>query len=429
MPVPALLKRLGAVATLLLMLGGPALMRAQTPELPRCGDRPTLISGEMYTDNRRWCLETVIHQPELEAYAFTAMVAAPDGSLYATRPITGEVMRIYDSDGDTLPDTMEGFVSGLTRPNGLAFHEGQLYIAGGPAITRADADGALTTLVDDLPSGSGFWTGGLAVGLDERLYVAMGAPCDNCEYDAPERGAILSLALDGGDRRVVASGFRHPADVEFFRGRLWTLDSAPRQSQRNALDELNHVEPGRWYGFPYCLGAGSVNIASDAVDCADGVAPAMLFGSGAVPSSLAAYPHDILPGTADTLIIVLSGDPSQIDLVGYKVIMVTFDAADQPIGATVLAPYRYESNRVAYLPYRGEGLYFEHFIHVNEVGFGFYPQQPLGVAVSPQGWIYISLTGGRIVALRPRSQANVPADSYPLWTPMHPDFAPPDPGR
>ena len=33
---------------------------------------------------------------------------------------------------------------------------------------------------------------------------------------------------------------------------------------------------------------------------------------------------------------------------------------------------------------------------------GFWPHRPLGVTVSREGWIYISVGGGQIYALRPR---------------------------
>ncbi len=425
MPVAALL-------TLLFLLAGAAL-NSQAQDLPRCSARPTVIIGELFADNRRWCPEDVVQVPEIEPYAFTALAVAPDGALYATRPLSGQVMVIRDSDDDGLPDAsgLEVFASGLTRPNGLAYHVGFLYVAGERHIYRIAANGAVETLVDDLPSGTGFWTGGLAIGVleagTERLYVAIGAPCDNCVAEEPGRGAILSMNLAGGDRQIVASGFRQPADLSFFRGQLWTLDSAPRQAQRNALDELNRVQAGGWYGFPYCLGAGQRNSAiepADSVDCEQSVPPVMRFGSGATPSSLAAYPHDSLPGTKDTLIVVLSGDPSQVDFVGYKVIMLNFDDEDKPLGATILMPYRYASGRQAYLPYQGEGLFWERYIHINEQGWGFYPQQPLAVAVGPPGWIYISITGGRIIALRPRYEAREKWAEYPLWTPMNPNFDP-----
>ena len=427
MPVPALLKRrlaLFALALTFHLALTITIIDAQQAELERCPDRATVIHDELFADNRRWCVESILHDRQIEPYSFTALEIAPDGSLFATRPLSGAVMAIRDSDGDGLPDKMETFAEDLTLPMGLAFHDQHLYVSGGNHIYRIAESGAIDIIVDDLPSGSGFWTGGITVGDDNRLYLALGAPCDNCEFDERERGAILSMNLDGSDRRVIATGFRHPADVAFFRGQLWTLDSAPFDAEHKALDELNLVEPGGWYGFPYCLGAGQSNTSAREIDCAEAIAPVMLFGSGANPVSLAAFPHDTLPGTEDTLVVVLSGEPSQIDIVGYKVIMITFDEANLPLGATILIPYRKLDLRQAYTPYRDEGLFWKKYIWLSELGFGIYPQQPLAVAVHPRGWIYISITGGRIIALRPRQLEPKYAELYPVWTPMHPDFDP-----
>ena len=427
MPILALLTRqlaLIALSQLLLFTGAGLGVRAQQPELGRCSKRPTVIQSELYVDNARWCVEGILHDRLMEPLSFTAMAVAPDGALFATRPLSGAVVAIRDSDGDELPDTLEVFADNLTLPNGLAYHDGVLYVSGGAHVYRISKTGLVEIIVDDLPTGTGFWTGGITIGDDTRLYVAVGAPCNNCEFDEPERGAILSMNLDGSDRQIVAAGFRQPADVTFYRGQLWTLDSAPRQTNRKARDELNLVEPGGWYGFPYCLGAGELNLESDDIHCEESVSPVMLFGSGATPVSLAAYPYDTLPGTEDTLIVVLGGDPSQIDFVGYKVIMITFDEANQPLGATVLIPFQRLPWRQAYVPYRSEGLFWEKFIHVSELGFGLYPQQPLAVAVHPRGWIYISMTGGRIIVLRPLHELPNHADRYPIWTPMNPNFDP-----
>lgn len=427
MPVLALLtRRLAALALAMLLLAcsAGADLQAQQPDAGGCRQRPTLIWSELYADFWRWCVDSVYHDPLLEPLAFTAMAVAPDGTLFATRPLSGAVMALRDTDGDDLPDAMETFADGLTLPNGLAYHDGALYVAGGASVYRLAMTGAAETIVDDLPSGTGFWTGGITIGDDSRLYVALGAPCDNCKFEARDRSLILSMNLDGSERQIAATGFRRPADVEFFRGQLWTLDSAPIQARRGPFDELNLVEPGGWYGFPDCSGAGEGNIASADVDCADSIAPVMRFGGGAVPTSLAAYPQDTLPGVKDTLIVVLSGEPSQIDFVGYKVIMIHFDEANQPLGAAVLIPYRRQDLRQAYAPYRGEALYWETFIHISELGFGFYPNQPLAVAVDARGWIYISMTGGRIIALRPQQAQLDYAALYPIWTPMNPNFDP-----
>lgn len=415
MLVAAILRRL---IPLLLWLCLPSA--AQEIELPACTSRPTVHAHILYTDQVRWCVERVIEAPHIEPYAFTALEVAADGSLFATRPLAGAVMRVYDSDGDLLPDALELFADGLSLPNGLAAHGDALYVAGGAQIYRIDAGGAVETLVDDLPTGTGFWTGGLAIGADERLYVAIGAPCDRCEFSDPERGAILSMNLDGSDRRVVASGFRQPADLAFYRGSLWTLDSAPLD-MKGGVDELNRVQDGGWYGFPSCIG--------EAADCADAQPPVMAFAAGATPSSLVAYPHDIHPGAKDTLLVVLSGAPSVVDIVGYKLIMISFDDADKPLGAAVVAPYVWESGRQAWLPYHGDALHFRKFAHINELGFGFFPQQPLAIAVNEYGWMYLSMTGGQIIALRPRYtpiwEEHYPSgERYPIWTPFHPDYDP-----
>ncbi len=411
-----------ALLTLLALALAPAA-GAQQPELGPCSQRPRAVHGELYVDFWRWCVESVVHERDIEPLSFTALAIGDDGALYASLPRSGRVVVIRDSDGDGMPDAMRDFVAGLTLPNGLAFHAGALYVVGGQHVYRVSQSGGVEILVDDLPQGAGFWNGGIAI-QDDRLFVSTGAPCRNCAFDAPERGAILRMNLDGGEREVFATGFRDPAALVFFRDKLWTVDSAPRQSGRRALDELNRVEGGGWHGYPQCLGAGIANEASSPVDCGESVKPAMLFGNGARPTSLAFYPYATLPGTKDSLIVVLRGEPSQIDFVGFKALMLSFDAEDQPIGATILIPYSPDSGRHAYQPYPGGDPYWEKFIHLSEQGKGFYPQQPLAVAVNDRGWIYISITGGRIIALRPVDELRAPTDLYPVWTPMNADFDP-----
>ena len=400
------------------------LISAQQPELAVCTARPTVIRDGLYVDHLRWCVEGIIDDPTIEPMAFTALEVAPDGTIYATRPLTGQVMAIRDSNGDFFPDTMETFATGLTLPNGLAYHDDTLFVSGGAMIYRIDTDGRVSIVVDDLPTGTGFWTGGIAIGEDNRLYVTIGAPCENCEFDMTERGLILSMALDGSDRQTIATGFRNPADVEFYRGELWTLDTSPRGYDSGALDELNLVQTDDWYGFPYCLGNDTVNIPSDDYPCEDVVRPRLLFGSSATPRSLASYPYATLPGTEDTLIIVLGGEPTQVDFNGYKVVMVNFDEDNQPLGLTLLLPFRKDSGRQAFEPYIEEGYRARHIVTLSEQGWGLYPQQPLAVAVNTRGWIYISLTGGQIIALRPVDKLPDDKFIYPAWTPMNPNYLP-----
>ena len=166
---------------------------------------------------RHWCIDEVVLDETGGELGFTAITLAPDHTLYATRPLLGQVLAIVDSDGDTLPDTPQVLAEGLTTPNGIAYHEYALWVSGANHIYRISLDGEVTILVDDVPSGSGLWTGDLVI-HDERIYVGTGAPCGDCLYDDAERGAILSYDLDGGDKQVVATGFRHPADMVILPG-------------------------------------------------------------------------------------------------------------------------------------------------------------------------------------------------------------------
>ncbi|NWG15725.1 MAG: PQQ-dependent sugar dehydrogenase [Chloroflexi bacterium] len=374
---------------LLLMLALAGTVGAQ--DLPPCLQRPTFVDPPQ-VNGVLWCLEEVIRDESAGELAFTALAAAPDGTLYAARPLYGQVLALTDGDGDGLPEAARLAAEGLTLPNGLAYYDGALYIAGGAFIYRLAGD-AVEVLVDDLPSGAGFWTGGLTVGPDERLYVATGGPCDYCLPDDPARGAILSFGLDGGDRRIVATGLRQPGDVAFLNGALWTTDTARSGLAGVAdLDELNRVTPGAFFGWPYCVGPDNRPDWPGDFDCAAAARPALAFPTHSTPVGLAAYTGEPFSNIAQTLLVVLNGSYNRAALAGFALAVVRFDEAGDPTGYEVILPEQADKNNppgltLQDLQYRGSGLW---------------PRRPLDVTVSAEGWIYLSVDGGRILALRPR---------------------------
>lgn len=356
--------------------------------LPDCGQRPTVLTNP-WVDFDRYCLERVVDAPQTGRLGFSALAFAPDGRLFATRPLTGELVVLTDGDGDGLPESPQVVADGLTLPNGLAFDGDALYISGGAHVYRWH-DGALETLVDDIPSGAGFWTGGLAVGPDERIYVGTGAPCDLCTPDDRERGAILSYALDGSDRQLVATGLRHPADVAFAGDVLWTVDSASGALRnRPALDELNVVTPGSDFGWPACIGADNAVFLPGRNDCAAATPPAATLPTHSNPVGLAYYQGETFPALDGKLLVVLQGSNNAAHMEGYALVAVDPAAADAPY--TLVIP-GYPDD------------YAEQFTlqHLNYRTSGLWPRRPLDVAVSPDGWLALSVGDGRILALRPR---------------------------
>jgi len=359
--------------------------------LAPCGERPTYLSNP-WVDGTRFCLETVIHDERAGELAFTALAAAPDGTLYTARPLQGQILAITDSDGDGLPDSSDIIAENLTLPNGLVYYDGALYISGGAHIYKF-ADEKIEILVDDVPSGGGFWTGGLAIGADERLYVATGAPCDACQPDDPTRGAILSYALDGSDRQIVAEGLRQPVGLAFRDGALWTVDSARDGLFASPnLDELNRVTPGANFGWPYCIGENQPDLFPGEFDCADATSPAMTFPTASHPTVLAAYTGDALPALEGRLLVVLYGSYNHVDLRGYAIAAIKFDDAGNPAGYDIIIPQ--ESDTDSFVGYTLKEM--------NYRTSGFWSRRPLGIAISREGWLYVSVGGGQIWALRPR---------------------------
>lgn len=373
----------------LLLLASPA---ASQDALPPCGQRPHYLERP-WVDALRFCLELVIEDDAAGELGFTALAAADDGTLYAARSLEGVVLAISDSDGDGLPDSARPVASGLTRPAALVHHAGALYIVAAARVYRLRGD-ELSVIVDDLPAGGGFWNAGIAVGPDERLYVATGAPCDHCVPADPARGAVLSFTLTGGDRQLVARGLRHPAGLAFAAGALWTVDTA-RDGLFDTpdLDELNRVTPGAHFGWPFCNGAASApDWQGGAFDCAAAAPPALTFPTHSQPQALAAYRGAALPTLRGALLVALGGSRGRVDLRGNAVAAVYFDDAGAPSSYHIILPEEPPTNAA-------------HGFTLQELNYrlsGLYPSRPYGLAVSPEGWVYIS-AGRRVIALRPQA--------------------------
>jgi glucose/arabinose dehydrogenase len=377
-----------AAVMLIGLIGNPMLVEGQA-ELPPCAQRATMADPP-WVNGQVWCLEHVVDDDSAGELGYTALAAAPDGTLYAARPLAGEVLALTDTNGDGLPDTPRVVAQGLTLPNGLAYYKDALYISGGAHIYRLVGD-RLDVLVDDLPAAGGFWTGGLTVGPDERIYVGIGAPCDYCEPADPQRGAIWSFALDGSDKQVVATGLRQPSDVVFRDGVLWTIDTARDGLDTPNLDELDRVVPGAQFGWPYCIGADNhPDSLGGRFDCGSAAPPALTFPTHSNPLGMTVYESDTFPGVKGDLLVTLGGASNQVYLQGFTLVAVAFDpATGAPSGYHVIIPEQGDHPIMLAL----EDIHYQ--------GSGFWPHHPLDVTVSPEGWIYVSEGGGRIFALRP----------------------------
>jgi len=180
----------------------------------------------------------------------------PRGTVFVASPATGKVFAI---DGQR---AVKVVASGLHRPNGLAILNGALYIAEVSRISKIDnVEDALDNppkpvpVYEDLPKDEANSLRFLGVGPDGKLYVSVGAPCNNCLPQATQ-AQIRRIDLEGNNVEAVALGVRNsvgfdwsPQSKQLYftdNGRDWLSEDAPN-------DELNRVtKPGESFGAPFC---------------------------------------------------------------------------------------------------------------------------------------------------------------------------------
>jgi glucose/arabinose dehydrogenase len=174
----------------------------------------------------------------------------------------GAVYAVRDTNGDGVADRVVTIAEGLNQPNGVAFHQGALYVAEMHRIVRYDD---IERRLDNPPAPAvvrdGFMESGnhqwryIAFGPDGKLYMAVGAPCNVCTTEDPY-GTIVRMNPDGGDFEIYARGVRNSVGLTFHpdNGQLWFTDNGRDMMGDNIpSDELNHATAaGQHFGFPAC---------------------------------------------------------------------------------------------------------------------------------------------------------------------------------
>jgi glucose/arabinose dehydrogenase len=181
------------------------------------------------------------------------------GTVFVGTRFGNKVTAIVDKDGKKELKTV---ASGLYRPNGLAYHNGTLYIAELSQISKIDNVEANldnppkpTVIYTDLPKDEAHGWKFIAVGPDNKLYVPVGQPGNNVLHDK-DHGQIRRMNLDGSGAEVIAVGVRNtvgfdwnPTNKQLYfsdNGRDWMSEDVPQ-------DELNRVtKVGEDFGAPYC---------------------------------------------------------------------------------------------------------------------------------------------------------------------------------
>jgi glucose/arabinose dehydrogenase len=240
------------------------------------------------------------------------MALGDKGTVFVGSRLVDKVYAIINKNGKR---EVKVLASGLYRPNGVAFHNGTLYIAELSQISKIDnVEDHLdnppkpTVIYTDLPKDEAHGWKFIAVGPDNKLYVPVGQPGNNVLHDAAH-GQIRRMNLDGTGAEVYALGVRNsvgfdwnPENKQMYftdNGRDWLSEDVPN-------DELNRVtKQGEDFGAPYCYQG---NIPDPEFgwghSCSEFVPPVGLMGPHAASLGMRFYTGSMFPKADRGAIIV-----------------------------------------------------------------------------------------------------------------------------
>ena len=286
-----------------------------------------------------WAVEDIELPPgfKIEEYASVpnarSLALGDKGTVFVS---TRKGRSVYAVVADGQSTRTIELLDGLNSPNGIAFHEGDLYVAEIDRVTRyEDIESHLDDLPDadvlniDLPSENHHGWRYIGFGPDGKLYISIGAPCNICEEEG--YGQIIRMNSNGNEREVFAEGIRNSVGLTWHPNTddLWFTDNG-RDMMGDDIppDELNHASTaGQHFGFPYCH-AGEIPDPKfgQGKNCSDYRAPARKLGPHVAPLGLSFYSGDMFPAEYQgQLFIAEHGSWNRSKKIGYRVTQVSFE--------------------------------------------------------------------------------------------------------
>jgi glucose/arabinose dehydrogenase len=270
------------------------------------------------------------------------MVLGTGGTLFVGSKKQGRVYAVVDDEGSHGARRVYTIASDLRLPLGVAFKDGSLYASSTDRILRFDnIEQRLTSppspvvVTDRLPKETSHGGKYLGFGPDDKLYVAVGVPCNICEPEADRYGHIARMNRDGSGYEIVARGVRNSVGFAWDpntrhlwftdNGRDWMGDDQPP-------DELNHAaSDGMHFGYPHCHGS-SVADPKYGTDhpCDRFTAPALELGPHVAALGMRFYTGNMFPSEYQGRVFIAEhGSWNRSGKIGYRISQASKDQQGQ----------------------------------------------------------------------------------------------------
>ena len=272
-----------------------------------------------------------------------SLCVSPSGTLFVGTQGAGKVYAIRDENNDGKADKVYTIAKDLNTPNGVAFKDGNLYIATISTIYRIDdieshleSPAKPVIVYDKYPTDTHHGWKFIAFGPDGKLYVPVGAPCNICEPDKPIYASITRMNPDGSGMEIFAKGIRNSVGFDWNPNtkELWFTDNG-RDNLGDDVpnDELNKAPTaGLNFGYPYCHQGNILDPEfGNGKNCSDYTAPVKLMGPHVAALGLRFYTGSMFPQEYKNAIFVARhGSWNRSTPIGYNIAVLKMDAAGNP---------------------------------------------------------------------------------------------------
>jgi glucose/arabinose dehydrogenase len=278
-----------------------------------------------------------------------SMALSPSGTLFVGNRSEDKVYAVKDTDGDMKADKKWVLATGLNMPNGVAFKDGDLYVAEVNKVHKfagieSKLDKPTSQVVyDKFPTEKHHGWKYIAFGPDGKLYVPVGAPCNICESKDPVYASITRMNADGTGLEVFANGVRNTVGFTWHptTKNIWFTDNGRDMMGDDVPPcELNTTtKAGQHFGYPYCHG-GTIKDPEfgDKKPCGEFIQPAQNLNAHVAPLGLKFYTGNMFPAEYKNHIILAEhGSWNRSKKSGYKLSLVKVNEAGKATSYTTFA--------------------------------------------------------------------------------------------
>ena len=265
------------------------------------------------------------------------LIVAPNGDIFLADMGSGEIVILRDPQNTGGAQARENFVTGLTRPFGIAFHDDYVYVGEMRELVRFKYDPKTSKRLGEaehlmyLPGG-GHDTRSVVLSKDgKHVFVGVGSESNVSPGEEPIRAAVTICDPDGKNARQFATGLRNPVGLalEPVTGKVWTsVNERDELGDDLPPDYLTALKDGGFYGWPYSYIGDNVDprVQPQKPDLvAKAIIPDVLLGAHVAPLEFTFYTGKQFPEQYhDGAFVAEHGSWNRASRAGYQVAFVGF---------------------------------------------------------------------------------------------------------